>query len=108
VNVELNTSRSSENRRWVMKGAVSCALKAGTGLAKAGYEIVRLRSTITNAALAPVTSARRRLRKGAYAIEDVADKIALTIRRQPVKSISITFGIAFGLGLALGWVGKRT
>jgi hypothetical protein len=71
----------------IVKAATEVALKTGTTLAKIGMNRV--------------------IRKARYNAEDFSDQMILDIRKQPLKAMSITFGIAFGVGVAAGWFVKR-
>ncbi len=86
-----------------MRNAKAYALNAGQGLAKIGCNIVHLRSKLTNAR----EDAGTVVRKGCRAAEDFADEVAFTVKRQPLKSIARTFGVALGIGTLTGWLVTR-
>ncbi|HWP42923.1 MAG TPA: hypothetical protein VNO14_06800 [Blastocatellia bacterium] len=48
-------------------------------------------------------TARRGMKRGYYAAEDLADEAIHTMKRYPLRSV----GLAFGAGLALGWFTSR-
>ena len=86
-----------------MKTATAYALKTGRQFMKAGWEVVHLKSDLTNAA----KDLRRVARKGRYAAEDFLNEVAVVVKRKPLKSIGITFGFALGVGALAGWLGTR-
>lgn len=90
-----------------MKNAAAFAIKTGKQLAKAGYEVGQFKSTLHNTAREPVAAARRVIRKSRYAADDFVNEVVLVVRKQPLKSLGITFGVAFGIGAMAGWFGKR-
>ena len=90
-----------------MKNAAVFALKTGKQLAKAGYEVGHSKSTLNNTAREPVAAAKRAIRKTRYATENFVNEVVLVVRKQPLKSLGITFGLAFGIGAMAGWFGKR-
>ena len=42
-----------------------------------------------------------------YAVSDFADDVALNVKRHPLKSTAITFGVAFGAGAVAAWFSRR-
>ena len=87
--------------------ATEIAVKTGTNLAKAGCKVLQMKSTFDAAKQEPMVAMKRALRKARYTAEDFSDQLVLDIRKQPLKALSITFGIAFGIGAAAGWLVKR-
>jgi ElaB/YqjD/DUF883 family membrane-anchored ribosome-binding protein len=86
-----------------MKNARACALKTGWRLAKIGFKAASLKSNFESA----VKDATRTARKGWRAAEETADEFGRSVKRQPFKSIGITFGLALGIGALAGWAGTR-
>ena len=86
-----------------MKNATAYALDAGQQFAKVGCDVVHLKSKLTSAA----EDAKRAARRGWYAAEDFVDEVAFTVKRQPLKSIGVTFGVALGIGALAGWLVTR-
>jgi hypothetical protein len=60
-------------------------------------------SQVTNAA----KDAKRAALKGWRAAEEFVDGVSYTIRKQPLKCMGITFGVAVGFGALAGWLGTR-
>jgi hypothetical protein len=90
-----------------MKGATDFAVRAGTRLARTGYDVIQWKSALSGAARQPIASAKRALRRGRFAAEDCVDEFALAVRKHPVKSAGLIFGAAFGVGVVAGWLAKR-
>ena len=90
-----------------MKGATAFAFDTRAKLAKAGCDAAHLTSKVTNAAQDGITNAKKVVRKGWRAGEDFFDEATITIRRHPLKSVGLAFGIAFGVGTLAGWLVKR-
>ncbi len=63
----------------------------------------RLVSAVSEAAEEALRNARRELKRSYAAAEDLIGEAAQTIKRHPVRSVTI----AFGMGLALGWLLSR-
>jgi molybdopterin biosynthesis enzyme len=90
----------------LMNRATAFAIRTGAQLAKAGCEVVHFQSAIRGGARYRIATARRALRKSRYLAEDLTDGIVLTVRRRPLKAISIIAGVAFGIGALTGWLGR--
>ena len=90
-----------------MKTATEIAMDAGTRLAKAGCKVIQMKSNFDEAKQEPMIAMKRAVRKARYTAQDFSDQMILDIRKQPLKAMGITFGIAFGVGVAAGWFVKR-
>jgi len=55
-----------------------------------------------------VGAARRAMKRGRFAAEDLMDEAAHSIKQRPLQTVALTFGLAFGAGALLGWVTSRT
>jgi hypothetical protein len=90
-----------------MKNVAAFALNTGSRLAKMGCEAMNVKSALTSAAQDKFTAATRAVRKSCYAASDFVDEVAMNVKRHPLKSTAITFGVAFGIGALAGWFSKR-
>jgi ElaB/YqjD/DUF883 family membrane-anchored ribosome-binding protein len=91
-----------------MRNAAASVLNAGSQFAKIGYEAKQhMKSALTRVAQDKVTAATRAVRKSCYAVSDFVDEVAVNIKRHPLKSTAITFGVALGAGALAGWFSKR-
>ena len=91
-----------------MKRATGFAIRTGTQIAKAGCEIIHLKSALTEAAGEPIATTKRIMRRSRFFAEDLRDGIELAIRKQPFKATGIVLGAGLGVGLFIGWAGRRT
>ena len=90
-----------------MKSATAFVLGTGSKLAQIGCDATHLASVVTNAADDGLTAAKRAVRKSCRAIEDLTDEATIAIKRHPLKSVGIAFGVAFGVGTLAGWLVKH-
>ena len=51
--------------------------------------------------------ARRIAKRGRYAAEDLVDETTYRIKRDPLRSVAITFAIGLGVGALAGWMAGR-
>ena len=82
---------------------VICVLNTGRNLAKFGYELGKFKSNIVNGA----RDVRRAVRNGWCGAEDLVDDVTVAVKREPLKSIGLTFGVALGIGTFAGWLATR-
>jgi ElaB/YqjD/DUF883 family membrane-anchored ribosome-binding protein len=52
-------------------------------------------------------AARKAVRKGWKAAENLACKATACVKKEPFKAIGFAFGVAFGFGTAAGWLMSR-
>jgi hypothetical protein len=90
-----------------MKRATAIAIKTGVQLAKAGCDVVQFTSALTGATRDRVAAARRGIRKRRNAAEDFFSECALSVRKHPLKSVGVTFGVAFGPGALAPGLARR-
>lgn len=84
-----------------MKAA--CALNTGRNIAKIGYDVGQFKSNLFHVA----KDVRRAVRSGWRGAEDLVDDVTIAVRREPLKSIGLTFGVALGIGTLAGWFATR-
>ncbi|MFZ4984215.1 MAG: hypothetical protein ACOYLF_02030 [Blastocatellia bacterium] len=75
--------------------------------AEIGAEAGRLRRKVANAVEDKYDEARRVIRRGQYAAEDLVDEASHRIKRDPLSSVAITFGVGLGVGLLIGALVRR-
>jgi hypothetical protein len=90
-----------------MKTLTRCTLKTGMQLAKVGYRVVNLRSNLSNVSRAGITTMKRAVRKNWRAAEDLVDDVSRSVKKQPLRALGITFGLAFGMGTLAGALTRR-
>src|SRR6266404_8769729 len=88
-------------------GLLGKAVQAGERVVELGAEASRLKVRASHAVEDAMTEARRMAKRGRYAAEDLVDETAHRIKRDPLRSIAVTFGIAFGLGALTAWLATR-
>lgn len=67
-----------------------------------GFDVSELKETVSNAIEDEIVDARRLIKKGRYAAEDLADETAHHIKQDPLRSVGVMFGVGFGLGAIVG------
>jgi hypothetical protein len=86
-----------------MKKAIDYALGTGCQFAKIGEEFNHWKSDLAGTA----RDVSRMMRKARRAGEDFLDETAVVVKRQPLKSAGIAFGLGIGFGAFAGWLGTR-
>jgi hypothetical protein len=86
-----------------MRNVLAYAHNAEDQVARIGCGVVEFRSKVTSAA----EDARRTARRAWRSAGDAVDEVAVTIKKQPLKSIGVAFGVAFGFGAFTGWLLTR-
>jgi hypothetical protein len=86
------------------------AESAARKIVNLGTEIPHLGSTkaMISAAEDCVGAARRTLKRGRFAAEDLMDEAAHSIKQNPLQTVVLTFGLAFGVGALFGWIASNT
>jgi hypothetical protein len=51
-----------------------------------------------------VGAARRAVKRGRFAAEDLMDEAAHSVKRRPLQTVVLTFGLAFGAGALFSWI----
>jgi hypothetical protein len=54
-----------------------------------------------------VGAARRVVKRGRFAAEDLMDEAAHSIKQRPLQTVVLTFGLAFGAGALFAWVASN-
>lgn len=88
--------------------AVKQAIKVGAKVARAGFEAERFKDSVSHAVEDTVSAAKRAAKQGRYAVEDFVDEATYSVKRHPLQSVGLTFGIAFTLGAMCGLALSRT
>ena len=95
----------SENEK---SGLLGKAVHAGERVVELGAEASRLKVRASHAVGDAVTEARRLAKRGRYAAEDLVDETAYRIKRDPLRSVAITFAVGLGVGALAGWLAGRS
>jgi ElaB/YqjD/DUF883 family membrane-anchored ribosome-binding protein len=67
-----------------------------------GAEIKRMNVAVTDAVEAKLGAARRAVKQGRRAAEDLVDDTEYRVKQHPFSALGISFGIGMGLGAAIG------
>jgi ElaB/YqjD/DUF883 family membrane-anchored ribosome-binding protein len=101
---QLKAKETAANNEGFLKGAIDAAGQ----VAQVGLKVEKLKKTAANAIDDGMVDARRMVKRGVYAAEDFVDDTAHRIKKDPLRSVGITFGVGLGLGVVVGWlVGHR-
>lgn len=76
--------------------------------AKAELEIGALKNKLSEAVEDGLDATRRTIKRSRRAAGDLVDETAHHIKRDPLRSVAITFGAGLGLGALIGWLSART
>ena len=88
-------------------GVLKKALNTGVRVAEVGVDALLTKAKLSQTVEDGVYKAKRLAKRGRYAAEDLVDETAHRIKRDPLRSIAVTFGIAFGLGALTAWLAIR-
>jgi hypothetical protein len=54
-----------------------------------------------------VSAARRAVKRGRFAAEDLLDEAAHSVKQRPLQTVVLIFGLAFGAGALFGRIASR-
>ena len=83
-------------------GFFTGAIKTAEQIAHAGLTVERLKENASHVIEDGIADAKRMVKKGRYAAEDLVDDTAHYIKKDPFRSVGVTFGVGFGLGAIVG------
>ena len=78
--------------------------KTGAKIADSAEQFAKVKDKITDAWDDGVNAANRAVKRGREATEDFIDDASRTVKGKPLESVAITFGVAFGIGVLVGWL----
>lgn len=84
------------------------AVHAGERVVEIGVEAARLKQRASHAVEDTMVEARRLAKRGRYAAEDLVDETAYRIKRDPLRSVAVTFAVGLGIGALAGWLCGRS
>jgi ElaB/YqjD/DUF883 family membrane-anchored ribosome-binding protein len=67
-----------------------------------GAEVKRVKKAVADAVDSGVVAARRAVKQGRRAAEDLVDDTEYRVKQHPLSALGVTFGIGMGLGAAIG------
>jgi ElaB/YqjD/DUF883 family membrane-anchored ribosome-binding protein len=78
------------------------ATSIGQGLASAAAEVERLKTAVEDGAENAMRGAQQTLRRARHAAEDAGEEVVHQMKRHPLESAGVAFGVGVLAGLALG------
>ena len=92
-----------DKKNGVLKNAVDLAER----IVPVALNVDRLKERATLAIEDGMVDAKRMVKRGVYAAEDLVEDTAHRIKKDPFASVGITFGVGMGLGIFVGWLISR-
>jgi ElaB/YqjD/DUF883 family membrane-anchored ribosome-binding protein len=90
------------------KGLLGKAVHAGERVVEIGVEAARLKARASHAVEDTMVEARRLAKRGRYAAEDLVDETTYRIKRDPLRSVAITFAAGLSIGALAGYLCGRS
>ena len=87
--------------------AFAKTIRAGEKIAEAVSDIENAKAALSEVVDEGKEAARRALKRGRRAAEDLDEDAVRGIREYPRMTVAVTFGVAMGAGLLLGWLFGR-
>jgi ElaB/YqjD/DUF883 family membrane-anchored ribosome-binding protein len=84
------------------KGIIRGVMDMAEQGAKATFAVEKLKTRASHALEDSVDEAKRMIKKGKYAAEDLMDDTAHRIKHEPFRAVGMSFGVGIGLGLLTG------
>lgn len=84
------------------------AFHAGQELGKLGVDSAQIKARIEEAVENGIKAAKRTVRHGQHATEDLLDETKYKIKREPFGSVALTLAIGLGLGAIVGAIVTRS
>ncbi len=75
--------------------------------ARASKEAQRLKEIISDAVEDGLRTARRTVKQSQEFAEETVDEAIHTVKKYPLQTVAVTFGVALAAGLLLGWLAAR-
>jgi len=70
-------------------------------------EFEQLKEVITDAVEDGLRAARHTIKQGREVAEEAFDEAAHTVKKYPLQTVAVTFGVALATGALLGWLVSR-
>lgn len=81
--------------------------QAGEHLAESARQASRVTSAVADALVDSVGAARRVVKQGGDAAEELFDDTTKRLQRHPVETIVVTLAFGISVGIVIGWLVKR-
>src|SRR5688572_22753692 len=79
-----------------------------TAAAQVGAEVDRMKEAVTDVVEDGINAAKRAIKHGRRAAEDLVDDAEYRVKQHPISSVGVSFGIGLGLGAVIGILLART
>jgi ElaB/YqjD/DUF883 family membrane-anchored ribosome-binding protein len=80
----------------------------GTGIAAEAAQIKeRVKDTFEESLETARDKAKRAIKSGRIAAEDLLDDAAYRVKKNPLPSVGATFGVGLAFGMIIGWLAAR-
>jgi ElaB/YqjD/DUF883 family membrane-anchored ribosome-binding protein len=76
--------------------------------AQLGAEAGRVKEVVAEAVEDGINAAKRAVKQGRRAAEDLVDDAERQVKQHPLSSLGVTFGIGLGLGIVIGALTARS
>jgi ElaB/YqjD/DUF883 family membrane-anchored ribosome-binding protein len=76
-------------------------------IAAIGAEASHIKEIVSGAIEGRVDDARRALKHGRHAAEEALDSATHQVKRHPLQSVGVTFGVGLAFGVIIGWLAGR-
>ena len=83
-------------------GVIKEVLNTAAQFAGVGRKVEELKENASHFVEDGINDAKRMVKRGRYAAEDIVEDTAHMIKHDPFRSVGVAFGIGFGLGAILG------
>ncbi|MBS1791764.1 MAG: DUF883 family protein [Acidobacteria bacterium] len=80
----------------------------GRKFAEIGEEASYIKENVAKVFEEGIDNAKRTLKRGQREAKDAIDSAAYQVKRRPLQSVGITFGVGLLCGLAVGWLTSRS
>jgi ElaB/YqjD/DUF883 family membrane-anchored ribosome-binding protein len=77
-------------------------IDAGAAAAQLGMGVGRVKETVAIAVEDGVSAAKRAVKQGRRAAEDLVGDAEYQVKQHPLSAVGVTFGIGLGLGAVIG------
>lgn len=95
-------NQATKTKKTEEKGFIKEALDTTEKVIQTGFDVEDLKEKASHAIEDGIVDAKRLVKKGRYAAEDLVDDTAHYIKHDPWRSVGVTFAAGLGLGTVIG------
>ena len=78
------------------------AIEVGAAVAQMRAGVGRMKETVADAVEDGLSAAKRAVKQGCRAAEDLVDDAEYQVKQHPLSAVGVSFGIGLGLGAVIG------